>query len=277
MTATNEQDRRVGDLVQVTRDGGVATVKLCRPPYNLITRPMMDDLRESFLALAEERDINAVVFAAEGDRVFCGGLDLGQRLADSKEGTVVAHDASSVSSLIDHTKPWRETQWAIRRCPVPVVAAVEGGAVGGGFGLVGVCDVIFASDRAWFALTEIDVGLLGGASKALRMVGPYKARSMFFTGDRIPAAEFYRRGAIEELTPPGQAEARAVAFAQKLAAKSPIGLRLAKESILRIEDMSLEDAYRTENDYSLRLATFHDSREAMSAFMEKREPRWTWS
>jgi enoyl-CoA hydratase len=100
---------------------------------------------------------------------------------------------------------------------------------------------------------------------------------MFFTGDRIHADELYRRGSVEELTKPGEAVARATEMARRLAEKSPIGLRLAKESILRIEDMPLEDAYRMENDYSLRLATYDDSREAMAAWIEKRPPRWTWS
>ena len=74
----------------------------------------------------------------------------------------------------------------IRHCPVPVIAAVDGPAIGAGFGLVAVCDVIIASRRASLGLTEINVGLLGGASKALRMVGPYKARMMFFSGDLVP-------------------------------------------------------------------------------------------
>jgi enoyl-CoA hydratase len=109
------------------------------------------------------------------------------------------------------------------------------------------------------------------------MLGPYKARTMFFTGELLPASELHRLGAVEEVTPPGEAESRSVEFAAKLAAKSPIALRLAKESIVRIESMSLEDAYRTEQDYTARLAAFDDAREAMAAWVEKREPTWTWT
>jgi enoyl-CoA hydratase len=160
---------------------------------------------------------------------------------------------------------------------VPVVAAVDGAAIGAGFGLVGVSDIIVASERATFGLTEINVGLLGGSSKALRMVGPYKARMMFFSGDLVPAAEFHRLGAVEMIVAPGDAERHAVALAERLAAKSPIALRLAKESIIRIESMPLEEAYRTEQDYTQRLRTYHDSGEAMRAYLEKRDPHWTWS
>jgi enoyl-CoA hydratase/carnithine racemase len=260
--------------VTLTWHDRVAVVRLDHPPLNTLTRPMMRELYQTFAGFADDRSVGAVVLSAEGDRAFCAGLDLNRRLAGS-DGD--APDGPTPRELLDTGRLWRETQWAVRQCPVPVIAAVDGAAVGGGFGLVGVCDIIFASDRARFGLTEINVGLLGGASKALRMLGPYKARTVFFTGELIPASELHRLGALEEVTPPGQAEARAVELAQTIAKKSPIAMRLAKESILRIENMGLEDAYRTEQDYTTRLATFNDSREAMAAWVEKREPQWTWT
>jgi enoyl-CoA hydratase len=183
----------------------------------------------------------------------------------------------TVADTLDRGRYWRDTQHVVRHCPVPVIAAVDGAAIGAGFGLVGVCDLIVASERATFALTEINVGLLGGASKALRMVGPFKARMMFFSGEPLSAGELYRLGAVEAVVPAGEAEARAVAIGQSLASKSPLALRLAKESILRIEGSDLEDSYRTEQDYTQRLRTYDDSKEAMLAFREKREPQWSWS
>jgi enoyl-CoA hydratase len=149
--------------------------------------------------------------------------------------------------------------------------------IGAGFGHVGVCDFIFASTTASFSLTEINVGALGGASKALRMVRPFRARTVLLTGRAIPAAVLYRLGAVEELAEPGQAEATTLAFAAELAAKSPIGLRLAKELILRIETDEIERQFRTEQDYSNRLSSYADSAEARRAYLEKREPAWTWS
>jgi enoyl-CoA hydratase len=261
--------------VTLTWQGRVAIVRLAHPPLNAITRPMMRELHDTFAGFADDREVRAVVLSAVGERAFCAGLDLNRRL-DGSDGEDGAR-APSPRELLDHGRLWRETQWAVRHCPVPVIAAVDGAAVGGGFGLVGVCDIIFASERARFGLTEINVGLLGGASKALRMLGPFKARTVFFTGELLPASELHRLGAVEEVTPPGQAEERAVQFAEKLAQKSPIAMRLCKESILRIENMGLEEAYRTEQDYTVRLSTFNDAREAMAAWVEKREPQWTWS
>jgi enoyl-CoA hydratase len=137
--------------------------------------------------------------------------------------------------------------------------------------------LVIAGEEATFGLTEINVGLLGGASKALKMLGPSKARRMLFLGELLPAAELYRLGGIEEVVPAGTAEQRAVELATQMATKSPIALRLAKESILRIEGDEMMQRYRVENDYTNRLRTFNDSQEAMQAFLEKRRAEWTWS
>ena len=93
----------------------------------------------------------------------------------------------------------------------------------------------------------------------------------------IPASELYRLGGIEEVVPAGEAETRALELASEMARKSPIALRLAKESILRIEGDEMMQRYRTENDYTNRLRGYNDSQEAISAFIEKRQPIWTWS
>jgi enoyl-CoA hydratase len=263
------------ETLTISKADGVAQVQLNRPPVNAVNRKMIAELRATFDELSEDRSIGAVVLSAAGDKAFCAGIDLNERRAQRAAGG--PDPDSPVAHILDSGKEWRDTQHAIRHCTVPVIAAVDGVAIGAGFGLVGSCDIIFASPRARFGLTEINVGLLGGSSKAMRMVGPYKARTMFFTGDLVPAAEFYRLGAVEEIVEDEPVADRAVAFARKLAAKSPIALRLAKESILRIEGMPVEDAYRTEQDYTQRLATYQDSGEAMAAFLEKREPSWSWS
>jgi enoyl-CoA hydratase len=254
---------------------GVAVVRLARPPVNAVNRKMIAELTSCFTDLSARRDIGAVVLSAAGDRAFCGGIDLKERAQDRARGARPADAA--VSDVLDSGRAWRDAQHAIRHCAVPVIAAVGGVTIGAGFGMVGSCDIIFASPKASFGLTEINVGLLGGSSKAMRMLGPFKARTMFFTGELLPAAEFYRLGAVEEIVEGEPVEDRAVRFAATLAAKSPIALRLAKESILRIEDMPVEDAYRTEQDYTQRLAGYDDSREALASFLEKRDAHWAWA
>ncbi len=258
------------DTLVVEREGPVAVIRLDRPPVNAVTRQMMSELRDCFTGLAEDRDVNCVVLSAAGTKAFCAGIDLA-------EASRTATEQRSVADTLDPGRYWRETQRCIHHCPVPVIAAVDRAAIGAGFGLVGVCDLIVASETATFALTEINVGLLGGAAKALRMLGPFKARMMLFSGESLTASDLYRLGAVETVVPPGAAEREAVMLARRLASKSPIALRLAKESVLRIEGGALENSYRTEQDYTQRMRTFNDSGEARAAFAEKRDPIWTWS
>jgi enoyl-CoA hydratase len=259
------------ETLQCERVGRVAIVRLARPPVNAVNRQMIAELRQCFDELAEDRDVGAVVLSALGERAFCAGIDLKERRLDVDRST------QAVSDVLDDGRAWRDAQHAVRHCPVPVIVAVDGPAIGAGFGLVGVSDIIIASTRASFGLTEINVGLLGGSSKALRMVGPFKARMMFFMGDMVGAEEFHRLGAVEEIVPVGQAESRAVELGHRFGEKSPIALRLAKESILRIEDLPVEEAYRLEQDYTTRLRGYRDAGEAMQAQLDKRPATWTWS
>jgi enoyl-CoA hydratase/carnithine racemase len=259
------------DTLEVEAGGGVAVVRLNRPPVNAVNQTMMRELQASFDALSQDRSVGAVVLAGRGDKAFCGGIDLSENVARPVD------DGGDLRGVLDPLWEWRQAQYSIHQCLVPVVAAVERPAIGAGFGLVGSCDMVVAGTAATFGLTEINVGVLGGASKALRLLGPSKARRMLFLGELLPAAELYRLGGIEEVVPEGQAEPRAVELARQMATKSPIALRLAKESILRIEADEMMQRYRTENDYTIRLRTFNDSEEAIRAYRDKRPPRWTWS
>ncbi len=257
--------------LQIERRKGFAIVRLNRPPVNAVTQTMMRELRATFDELSQDRKIGAVILSAVGERAFCSGIDL----RETADGSTT--ESPDLRALLDSNWEWRQAQMSIRQCLVPVIGAVENAAIGAGFGLVGVCDLVIAGEAARFGLTEINVGLLGGASKALRLLGPSKARRMLFLGELIAAAEMHRLGAIEEVVPAGAAEDRSVELASELARKSPIALRLAKESILRIEGETMMDQYRTENDYTTRLRTYHDSDEAMAAFLEKRDATWTWT
>jgi enoyl-CoA hydratase len=259
------------ETLETERIGGVAVVRLNRPPVNAVNQVMRRELRACFESLSQDREIGAAVLSATGQRAFCGGIDL------KETSDHAAVENGDVRALLDPAWEWRQTQYAIRECLVPVIGAIEHTAIGAGFGLVGVCDLVIAGENATFGLTEINVGLLGGASKALRLLGPSKARRMLFVGELIPAGELHRLGGIEEVVPAGNAESRAVELATIMTQKSPIALRLAKESVLRIEGDEMMQRYRTENDYTNRLRGFNDSREAMDAFVEKRSPKWTWS
>lgn len=259
MTSTDDLDVRVAY--------GVATVTIDRPPVNALDTTICRQISDVFDAFADNRDVNVVMLTAAGDRAFSAGADIKKPRTSTPEDPVVH---------LDRGEPFRRAFWSVLDCTVPVIAAVNGPAIGAGLAVVASCDVIIAAESATFGLTEIDVGVLGGFTFLERMVGPYKARKMFFTGELASAAEFHRLGAVEKVVPLAKLSRTAAELAELLNRKSPIALRLAKESANRTEWLSLKDGYRTEQDYTQRLARFDDSQEAVQAFIGKRDGEWRW-
>src|SRR4051812_938924 len=247
----------------------VATVTFDRPPVNAMDFATMEELTEVFTSFTERRDVRAVIFTATGQRAFVAGVDL----AGVANRDAVDQDART---LVDPGHVARDLMWAIADCAVPVIAAVNGPALGAGLAFAACCDILLASENATFGTTEINVGLLGASAHLSLLVGRHKAREMFFTGEQVPAAELHRLGAIRRVVPLADLADAARDLGLALAAKSPIALRLAKESMNRVEHLPLKEAYRTEQDYTARLLGFEDAAEARAAFMEKREPDWKW-
>jgi enoyl-CoA hydratase len=245
----------------------VATVTFCRPPVNALTRQVLTDLTEVFDGFADDRSVSVAVFRAVGEKAFIAGVDLND---------VVQPPADDVRSQVDSGRVAREAFRALHECAVPIVAAVDGPCIGGGVALVACCDILLASDRATFGLKEIDVGLLGASSHLVRMLGPYRARELFLTGRMAPADELAALGAISRVVPAEELHAAADELARSLAQKSPLALRMAKESMNRAEGLHFLEGYRLEQDYTARLLKLEDSAEARAAFQEKRPPRWRW-
>ena len=244
--------------LRVSEYDGIAEVAIDRPPVNALARETYRELKETFDSFREREDISAVIFTGTGERAFCGGRDI-YDLQQERSGP----------QAVDVADPYqitREAFWAVRHCAVPVICAVNGPAVGAGVALVAVSDIAIAVESATFALTEIDVGVLGGASFAQRLVGPAKARRMFFTGERVPAAEVYRLGGIDSVVPRSDLMTEARALAAEIASKSKVAIRMAKASIVRSDTLPLEAAYRTEQDYTRHLSSLPASAEAMSRF-----------
>jgi len=248
---------------------GIATVVFDRPPVNAIDEPSMRRLGDTFNSFRDRRDVRVAIFTAIGDRAFMAGVDL-----NAAEGTEPAE--ISPSRLVDPGAGARAAMWAITDCAVPVIAAVNGPAVGAGLAFAACCDIIVAAEGATFGTTEINVGLLGVSAHLSRLVGRYKAREMFFTGELVPAAELHRLGAVREVVPRDRLLSTARALAATLAAKSPIALRMAKAAMNRVEHLPLKEAYHTEQDYTDRLMRYDDAAEARAAFLEKRDAVWKW-
>ncbi|HEV3367472.1 MAG TPA: enoyl-CoA hydratase-related protein [Acidimicrobiales bacterium] len=251
--------------------GHVATVTLDRPPVNAIDRGTMAEIRDAFRSFDDNREVRAAIFTAAGDRAFMAGVDL-----RSVGQPADPADEVAPTLVTDPPRVARDAMWAITDCAVPVIGAINGPALGAGLAFAACCDMLVAAEGARFGAPEINVGLLGASAHVSMLVGRYKAREMYFTGEEVSAAELHRLGAVREVVPREDLLATAQALAQGLAAKSPIALRLAKESMNRVEYLSLKEAYRTEQDYTARLSRFDDATEARSALAEKRRPDWKW-
>jgi enoyl-CoA hydratase len=260
---------------RVAIEDGVATVTLARPPVNALSAPMMRELAGVFDALGRDREAHVAVLTADGDRIFCAGADVKESERRYVRRELLPDE--SVADLVDPGAVVRQMFWAIRHGQLPVIAAVNGLALGAGAALVACCDVIVAADTAAFSLPEIDVGVLGGARHLQRLVGVWKTREMMLTGERVPAAELYRLGAVSQVVPVADLPAAARSLAEKIAAKSPLAVRMAKQSMNRVEHLSLEEGYQLEQDYTSRITPLNDSKEARTAWQDKRAPQWTWS
>jgi enoyl-CoA hydratase len=162
------------EYVRVEVDNHIAVVTLDRAPVNALSRRSYVEIGETFRSFDADKEIRVAILRSACERAFCAGADLNERFSDPEYGV-----------MLDTGLLPRECFWAIDDSAVPVIAAVDGPALGAGVAIVGVCDVILASDRAVFGLPEINIGLLGGGSHLARMIGQHRMRHAFYT--ELPA------------------------------------------------------------------------------------------
>lgn len=247
--------------LKVAIDGHVATLTLASPPVNALTRVLNDELTLALDLMSANDEVRVVVLTGEG-KIFCAGADLKGRAA------VLAEPGG----LLAHSRRTRECFHAIRECAKPVIGALNGAALGSGLAMVASCDLLLASEKASIGAPEVDVGLLGGGRHAMRLFSHSRLRRMMLTGWRVPAAELYRTGVIEACTSPEELMPQAMELARNIASKSPVSTRMIKHTLNTIEDMSLRDGYRYEQDMTAMIGKTDDAREAQLAFAEKRAP-----
>ena len=254
--------------LRLDEDGSILTVTIDRAPVNALTFDTYSEIAEVFSSIGARSDVRSVILTGAGSRAFCAGVDLKWLQNRSSE-------ASPIEARVDPGLLAREAFRSVYDCAVPVVAAVNGPALGAGLALAAVCDLIVAAETATFGAPEINAGVLGASSQLSLLVGRHKARELYFLGEPLTAADLQRCGALYDVVPLGRVLDTAHSLAERLAKKSPIAMRLAKEAMNRVEFLALWDAYRLEQDYTNRLLTFEDSREARLAFLEKRAPQWS--
>jgi enoyl-CoA hydratase len=239
----------------------IAIVTLNRPPVNAQNTLLRTELTEAFDVLSDRDDVAVVVLTGSG-KVFSAGADIRERpnLGDNP------------GAYGRHNRVVRESHNALVECSKPIIAAINGPAMGAGFGLIMACDIWVASTESFVSMPEINVGLAGGVSFLQKFFSRSRARRMFYTGMKVSGEELYRLGLVEACLPPEELMPCTMDIAREIASKSPIALRLAKEAARMTENMPLREAYRYEQSNTVSLSKTEDAREAQLAFLEKRAP-----
>jgi enoyl-CoA hydratase len=251
-------------LVERQPEHRTALVRLNRPKQlNALNGAVMDALCTALEELDRDETIRAIVVTGN-ERAFAAGADIGEMAG-----------ATPIDMLLTN----RIGQWdRIRRITKPVIAAVNGWALGGGCELAMTLDLIVAGEGAKFGQPEIGIGVIpgaGGTQRLTRAIGKSKAMRMVLTGEPISAREAEAAGLVALVTQDELAVEDALALAAKVAEKSPIALRLAKEAVNAAYEMSLTDALAHERRLFYLLFASEDQKEGMAAFLEKRAPDFT--
>lgn len=242
----------------------VGFITLNRPEANnTFDLTMARELNDALRSMDGESEVNVVVINANG-RNFCTGID------------VNFVDGKSMDEYLKWVRLMEEMNTTIARMKKPVIASVHKIAVANGIGLVAACDLAIASDNSKFGATAINVGLfcMGPAVPLYKSLGRKKTLELIMTGDLIGADEALRIGLINKVVPADSLEEETMKYAKKLAAKSPRAMQLGKESFYQMEDMKFEDALEVTNYHFAALCTTEEAQEGVSAFLEKREPKW---
>jgi enoyl-CoA hydratase len=250
-------------LVERDEERRVALLRFNRPKQlNALNGQVMDELCTTLEALDRDEAIRVLVLTGN-ERAFAAGADIGEMAG---------------ASPIDMLRTNRIAQWdRLRRIGKPVIAAVAGWCLGGGCELAMALDLIVAAESARFGQPEINLGVIpgaGGTQRLTRAVGKSVAMEMILTGEPIDAREAHRLGLVVRVVPNELLVEDALALAAKIATRSPLALRLAKEAVNAAYEMGLTDALAHERRLFYLLFASEDQKEGMAAFLEKRDPEF---
>lgn len=248
----------------LTKEVPVATIQLNRPEVlNALSHESLRELASCLEQLDADEEVKCIIITGN-EKAFAAGADI-------KE---MAEVGAIDMLLMDSFGVWE----SIRRVKKPVIAAVSGFALGGGCELAMMCDIIIASETARFGQPEINIGVMpgaGGTQRLTRAIGKYKAMEMILTGEMINAEEAYKSGLVNKVVPVGLQLEEAKRLGLIIASKSPVAVRLAKEAVLRADELALREGLEFERKNFYMLFSSADQKEGMRAFIEKRNPRWT--
>jgi enoyl-CoA hydratase len=252
--------------ILLERDGHVALVTLNRPDkLNALNEQLLQELAAALAELSRDAAVRCAILTGAGEKAFAAGADIA---AMSEMTTTRARQFAEMGHAIGH---------AIETAHFPVIAAVNGFALGGGCELALACDFIYASDKARLGQPEVNLGVIpgfGGTQRLARRVGDARARELCMTGDMVGAEEALRIGLVNAVVPHGELLPKVREVAAKIASKGPLAIAAAKRVILRGADVPLPTANELEATAFAALFGTSDQREGMKAFLEKRAAKF---
>jgi enoyl-CoA hydratase len=254
------------DNVKTENRDGVFVITIDRPKVlNALNAQTVAEIGEAFTAARGDDSVRCVILTGSGEKAFVAGADINE-LAQMTPitGKAVAEKGQRVFR-------------AIERFPKPVIAAVNGFALGGGCELALACHIRIASEKAQMGLPEVTLGIIpgyGGTQRMARLLGKGKALELILTGDRIGAAEAERIGLVNKVVPPDQLMSAAEEMARTIAKRGPLAVSAAIEAVMSGSEMPFEEGQFLEATLFGLLASTEDMREGMAAFLEKRTPNF---
>jgi enoyl-CoA hydratase len=252
-------------LLEVSNN--IATITLNRPHVlNALNAAMLRELDELFATLQSDPEVRVILLRGAGDKAFAAGADISE---------FAALDAASGEQMVARVnRIFRR----IETLGKPIIACIQGYALGGGCELALACTLRLAAETARLGQPEIKLGIIpgyGGSQRLPRLVGPSAALKMILTGDPIDAAEALRIGLVDEVLPAAGLMPRAIELATRIAAMPPLAVTAALEAVTQGTDLPLDQALALETAIFARLCGTADQREGARAFLEKRTPTWT--
>ena len=244
------------------RRSSFTILRLNRPAkLNALSEEMFEALNEQISKIENDQELRAVILTGEGDRAFCAGTDIAE-LHDATDATAVSERGQRLCTRIESL-------------PIPVIAAINGIAAGGGLELVLACHLRIASTAATFSLPETGLGLIpgyGGTQRLPRELGVGPAVEMMLTGKALAAEEALGLGLINRVVRPSELLSEAISLAEEIAQLSPLSIRACLKAVIQGLNLSLDEGLDLETQLFASLFETEDAREGTSAFLEKRKP-----